>query len=222
MNFMMTRRDFAKRSVLTVVGLRLAQGAALVGVAEMEVSCNLFNDILNWVPVGEAAVNSILAVLTSNGIVIAPGVQAIVTAIEAAFTDLTGAVQEYQSTTPAPVGALAKIETAFKAVVDNFSSFLNQLGVSGGLLAIVVGLAQVVFSTITAFMNQLPASSSLKRTLVLGATFKVAGATATIVPKLRTRRVFKKDFNSVLDTGARVGAVIPKSAYLSVTFWEHF
>lgn len=218
---LITRREAIKRTALTLVGIRLAQGAALLGVAELEVSCNLFNDILNWVPVGEASLNSILSVLTGNGILISPGMQAIVTLIEGGFNSLTAAIKEYQSTTPAPVGALAKIEAAFTDVVTNFQSFLSGLNVSSGLLAIVVGLAQVVFSTVTAFMNQLPASSSLKRTLVLGSTVKVGSSTATVVPKLRTRRAFKKDFNAVLDTSARVGAVVPKSAYLHVSFFEH-
>jgi len=219
---LITRREAIKRTALTAVGIRLAQGAALIGVVELEAGCNVFNDILNWVPVGEEAVNSILAVLTSNGVLIAAPLQAIVTLIETAFTDLTAAVKEYQSTTPAPVGALAKIETAFKAVVDNFSSFLNQLGVSGGLLGIITGLAQIVFSTITAFMNQLPASSSLKRTLVIGTTLRVAGASTPIVPKYRTRRAFKKDWNSTLGTAPKLGVICPASAYMKVSFFEHF
>jgi hypothetical protein len=221
MQIQLDRRPFIQRAALTVVGLRLAQGAALLGVAEMEAGCgSVFNDILNWIPVGEAAVNSILAVLAANGVILIPGLQVYVSLIEAGLTALTGAIKEYQSTVPAPVGALAKIETAFKDVVDNFKNFLASLNVSGGLLAIIVGIAQVVLSTIAAFMNQLPAASSLKRTVVLGHTFLVGSTTAVVIPKDRTRRAFKRDFNSVLDGGPSAGVVIPPSARLKLSFWE--
>jgi hypothetical protein len=216
----MDRRTFMQRAPLTAVGLRLAFGAGTLGIALTESGCNVFTDIENWVPVGEAAVNSILSVLTANGVVIAAPLQAIVSLVEAGFAALTAAIKEYQSTVPAPVGALAKIEEAFTAIVDNFRTFLTSLSVSGGLLAIIVGLAQIVFSTIAAFMNQLPAASSLRRTVVLGATFRVAGSTAVIVPRHRTRRAFKHDWNGVLATSPTVGVVCPASAYLNVSFWE--
>jgi hypothetical protein len=217
----MNRRTFMQRAPLTAIGLRLAFGASTIGIALSEAGCNVFTDILNWVPVGEAAVNSVLAVLTGNGVLISPAMQAIVTLVEAAFADLAAAVKEYQSTTPAPVGALAKIEAAFKSVVDNFGAFLKTVNAPTGVVAIIVGLAQVVFSTIAAFMNQLPAASSLRRTVVIGTTVQVGSQTAPVVPKLRSRRAFKHDFNAVLDTAPKVGAIAPTSAYLPISFWEH-
>jgi hypothetical protein len=184
--------------------------------------CNVFSDILNWVPVGETALNAILAVLTSNGVLITPAIQTIVNLIEAGFAALTAGIKEYQSTTPAPVGALAKIETAFKDVVDNFRTFLASLNVSGGLLGIVIGLGQIIFSTIAAFLNRLPAASSLRRTVSISSSERVAGsALVVIVPKDRTRRAFKKDWNHVLDAGPAVGVVVPNSAYLKLSLFEH-
>jgi hypothetical protein len=212
----LSRREFGKRATLTAVGMRLALIGAGVGMA----GCNVFNDILNWVPVGEASLNSILTVLTSNGVAIAPAIQSVVSLIEAGFTALTAAVKEYQSTTPAPVGAVAKIQAAFNDIVDNFSTFLKSLSVSSGLVGIIVGLANVVFSTIAAFANQLPAPATAKFSASIR-EIHVGAVVQTVTPKLRTRRVFKKDFNSTLDAGAKASLVIPKSAYLPLTFWEH-
>jgi hypothetical protein len=168
-------------------------------------------------------------VLGANGVLIAPAIQTVVSLIEAGFTALTAAIKEYQSTTPPPVGALAKIETAFTDIVNNFKTFLASLSVNGGLLSIIIGLAQIVFSTIAAFMNQLPAASSLRRTVVLGHTFSVGSAltgpvsgTGTIVPKERTNGRFKRDFNSQLSGAPNVGVVCPQGAYLKLTFWEKF
>jgi hypothetical protein len=217
----MNRRNFINQTGLTVIGLRIAGATALAGITFAETGCSVFNDILNWIPVGEAAVNSILAVLTANGVLVGPQLQTYINLIEAGLAALTGAVKEYQSTTPAPVGALAKIETAFKDVVDNFKTFLASLNVNAGLLGIVVGLAQIVLSTIAAFMNRLPAASSLRRSLTLNEPTRVSNTYFTVVPKERTRRAFKKDWNGTLDASGRVGVVAPKSAYLHVSFFEY-
>jgi|SRR5271170_1781049 len=212
----MNRREAIKQSLFTLFYAATFSGIALTGTG-----CNLWTDIKNWIPVGEAAVNSILSVLTANGVIIAAPIQAIVSLIEAGFSALSSAIQEYQSTTPPPVGALAKIETAFGDIVNNFSTFVKSLGVSGGLLGIIVGLAQIVFSTIAAFMNMLPAASSLKRTVTLSNTLQIGGTTVAVNPKMRTRRAFKKDYNAVLASAPKVGVTCPPSAYLPVSFWEH-
>ena len=102
----MNRRTFTRIASLVLL-------LATSGISLFLAGCGVWTDILNWVPVGEAAINSILAVLTGNGVVITPAIQAIVQLIEAGFAALTAAIKEYQSTTPAPVGALAKVETAF-------------------------------------------------------------------------------------------------------------
>jgi len=223
---MIDRRQFLEVSGKGTLGTAILTATA--GGSVMLSGCNVFSDILNWVPVGEAAVNSILAVLTANGVVIAPDAQIIVGLIMAGFTALTAAIKEYQSTTPPPVGALAKIQAAFKAITDNFQTFLASLNVSGGVLGIISGLAQVVFSTIVAFMNQLPASSAALRTATVSSSFTIGSPIfrnvnrVVILPKLRTRRVFKKDWNAVLATAPQVGVICPANAYLPLTFWEHF
>jgi hypothetical protein len=215
---MQSRRAFGKQlftffAMLSVLG-RTFTLAGCTG--------SIWSQILTWIPVGEASLNSILSVLTANGVLVAPGLQAIVSLIEAGFTALTAAIKEYQATTPPPVGVLAKIETAFADIVNNFKTFLASLNVNGGLLSIIVGIAQVVLSTIAAFMGQLPAASSLRRTVLLGDSFRVGVGMGTIVPKSRTRGQFKRDVNTVLGESASVGVVCPHSAYLPLTFWEKF
>jgi phage-related minor tail protein len=211
---MMNRRQFTSRLAgLGAMVLVLGQSAFLAG-------CNLWSDILNWIPVGEAALNSILAVLTGNGVIISPAIQALVTTIEAGFTALTAAVKEYQSTVPAPVGALAKVQTAFKDIVDNFGTFLQALTVPNSILGIITGLAGIVLSTIGAFVNKLPVALGAKTSLA-GMTLTVNGKAVPVVPQERTRRAFKHAWNGQLDGAKKAGVNIPAKAYLPVSFFEH-
>jgi len=200
----MNRRIFTKLASKTLL-LMLTMGNAL-----FLAGCSVWSDILNWIPVGEAALNSILALLSANGVAIAPALQAIVTLIETAFNDLTAAVKEYQSTTPPPAGALAKVQAAFKAITDQFSNFLSQLGVSGGLLSVIAGIAQIVFSTIAGFVNQLPTTVALSQR----STVAVGSKSFPVVAKKRNVSQFKHDVNVVIDAGKAIGVNCPPNAYL--------
>jgi hypothetical protein len=212
---MLNRRQMIQRSTLTIVGLRLAQGAAILGTAELMGGCNVFTDIINWIPVGEASVNAMIAVLTSNGIAIAPAVTTAVALTEAGLNALTAAVKEYQATTPPPVGAVAKVQTALKDVVDNFQTFLASLNVPGNIFSVISGLAQVVLSTIAAFEAQIPvAPAAASRTTIVASSVHIGQQTITIVPKHRTVRAYKHDWNATLDTGVKLGVVVPASARL--------
>ena len=203
----MNRRQFSSRLAGYFTML------LVVGESVFLVACNLWSDIANWIPVGEAAINSILAVLTSNGVVITPAIQQIVTLIEAGFNALKAAVAEYQSTTPPPVGALDKIRTAFKDIVDNFGTFLQSLSVPNSILGIITGLAGIVLSTIAAFMNQLPQPAGAK-TMAIASSMKINGAAHAVTPKGRDAKTFRHDWNKTLDDGVKAGANVPKSAYL--------
>ena len=204
---MLNRRTFTAR--IASLFIFLAAGGMSLFVA----GCSVFSDVLNWIPVGEAALNSILSVLTVNGVVISPAIQSLVSLIEAGFAALTAAVKEYQSTTPAPVGALSKVETAFKDIVDNFSTFLSSLSVSGSLLGIITGLAQIVLSTIAAFVNRLPASTAMKSVSVRLSSVKVAGTAITVIPKARTASSFKHDYDAILKS-APADVKVPPNAIL--------
>lgn len=200
----MNRRRFAKIATKTLLLILTAGNALFLA------GCSVWSDILAWIPIGEAALNSILALLSANGVAIGPALQAIVTLIETAFNDLTAAVKEYQSTTPPPVGALVKVQAAFKALTDQFSNFLAQLGVSGGLLSVIAGIAQIVFSTIAAFVNQLPTTAQLTQR----STVQVGSKSFPVVAKKRSVSQFKHDVNAVVDAGKAVGLNCPPNAYL--------
>lgn len=204
---MLNRRTFTARIFSMFVFL------AAGGMSLFVAGCSVFTDVLNWIPVGEAALNSILAVLTGNGVAITPAIQSVISLIEAGFSTLTAAVKEYQSTTPPPVGALSKVETAFKDIVDNFSTFLSSLSVSGSLLGIITGLAQVVLSTIAAFVNRLPASTAMKSVSVRLSSVKVSGTAITVVPKARNASSFKHDYDAILKS-APADVKVPPNAIL--------
>jgi hypothetical protein len=209
---METRREFIGHLSKTGAVLMLAGTA---GSAAMLTGCNVLTDIENWIPVAEYAVNSILDVLSANGVPIAAAITAIVGVIETALNDLLAAVQEYQATVPAPIGALAKIQTILKDISDQFSNFISQLsGIVGTILKVVVSLVSVIISTIAGFVNSLP------KTATFTMSFAVAGA--PVVAVKRTRRVFKKDFNSQLDAAKTSGVTIPTRAYMKLSLLEHF
>jgi hypothetical protein len=212
----MNRREFAGH---------LARGAAVLALAASTIEmsgCSVFTDLKDWIPVGEAAVNSILATLSANNIPVSATAQALVNDVEAAFNAVSAAITEYQSTNPAPVGALAKVQAALKAVTDQLTAFLANLQLpGGGIVTLIVGLANIVFSTIAAFENQIPASPS-SLTLSSANHYQLAGVQYTVVSKMRTKREFKKSWNSQLDAAKVSGVAVPQSAYLKLSFFEHF
>ena len=203
----MNRRDFTKR--IGSMFLFVAAG----GTSLLISGCNVFSDILNWIPVGEAALSSIILVLSSNGVILPAKLQSVIELIRAGFDALSAAVKEYRSTTPAPVGAVAKIETALKDIVDNFSTFLSSLSVSSNLLGIIVGLSQIVLSTIAAFVNRLPPSMSVVPVRARIKSMSVGTTPIVVVAKDRSTGAFKKDFNVVLKT-APSEVKVPANAYL--------
>lgn len=182
--------------------------------------CNVYDDLENWITVGIASLNSIVVILKANGITPA---SAIVNAILGALNATRNAIVEYKSTTPPPVGAVAKIETALKDVVDNFTAFLRSLSFGDvGLFSLVSGLLQIVFSTIAGFQNKLPVlalapQNKLSTSMAIAA--QVSGV--PVVAQHRTVRQFKKDWNAQLDNGPSHDVNVPRSAYHHISVWEH-
>jgi hypothetical protein len=213
---MSTRREFLGHLASTAIASRVLLAGGAIGEAMFLEGCDLETDIENWIPLGEDAVTAIEAVLSANGIVIAPALSAIVTTIENGFTALQGAITEYKSTNPPPVGALAKIETALNDVLQNFGQFTSGLsGVAAKVLTLVVDLADVVISTIQGFENRLGSGSqsAAARTSILAAKVNVAGQTKVVTPTKRSKGKFRSDWNKLLD-GAKSSVTVPKNAYL--------
>jgi hypothetical protein len=194
----LSRREFVGH--LSAAGVVSLCGVSLAG-------CNLENEILDWIPAGEAAVNSILGVLNANGIVVPATVQLVVQTIEAGFTALTTAIKNYQAVTPPPVGAIAAIEAALSSVTSAFNQFVSGLSpVAGKILTLVVDLGDVVLSTIAGFENSL-GTGTVKVSLTNSRGTAVAA-------QKRTKRQFRHDWNAKLSAAITLGAVVPKSAYL--------
>lgn len=180
----MNRRSFAQRLLMF-----LAVGSSAVFMT----GCNVFTDILNWIPVGLTALNGIITVL---GPLIPPGAASIITIIKAAFADLQAAITQYNAdTNPADKATLlAKIRTFLADIVNNFQAFLNALNLGNNpIINIVIGLANIIISAIEGFMNQIPPVSSA----VTLATLKLGSKTVTVTPKFyKNVGDFKKDYNS--------------------------
>jgi hypothetical protein len=205
----MNRRTFAKTGTGFSL-LLLSSGASF-----LIYGCNVYDDLYNWIGVGIASLNSMVTILKANGIIPAAG---IVNAILGALNAVRAAIDEYRSTVPAPVGALAKIETALNDAVSQFGTFLRSLSIPGfGLFSMIAALVDVILSTIAGFKNRLPPIAQK-----LNVTMQIAQLTGkAVIPKHRTIRVFKKDWNAVLDTGPSLDVTVPQSAYHSISFWEH-
>lgn len=215
----LSRREFGKKIAFTALGARIAMLTAVGGSVELA-GCNVIDDIENWVPVGEAAVNSILALLGANGIAITPAITLAESVINAALVALKDAVIEYEATTPPPVGTLQKIEAAAQAVVDNFGTFFTALGLPqvSSIANLILSLVKVVVSTVMGFINDLTGKT---KTVTASVSLKAAGQVVSVTPKKRTKRAFKHDWNDTLKV-AGSGVVCPASVYMKVSFFEHF
>lgn len=178
-----TRRNFVKSSSLLYL--------ASLGSAAFITGCNVFDDILNWVPVGLTAIQGIVTLL---GPLVPPGAITILNLVKAAFADLVAAVNDYKNdTNPADKATLlAKIRTLLNDIVNHFQDFLNALNLGNNpIVNIVIGLANIVISAIEGFMNQLPPPVSLVPTIHLGAQI------VNITPKYYKHvGDFKKDYNA--------------------------
>ena len=213
---MISRREFGGHLAKGALALTLASTLELEG-------CSFITDIENWVPVGVAALKSILVVLQSNGITIVPGVQAAFNDAIAALNAIVTAAQNYAATTPPPVGTLQVLQAAFAAATGALENFLGQLQIpTGGVLSAVIAIAQIVFSTIAAFENKLPTPPAGAKSMTLAGGMRVAGTSITVIPVARSRRAFKRSFNSALDTAKGQGVTVPKQAYLPLSLLEHF
>lgn len=205
-----SRRGFIK---LTAAGVMeyMAMGGA-VGLATMGTACNVFNDIVNWIPVADAALDNIVELLETAGVinpVAALPINALLGVVTASIAQLKADVAAYQAVTPPPVGALAKIVLGLQIVTTNFQAFLAALNISDDkLLQLVVGFAQIVLGTIAGFENTIaqqnptaaptPAPAPAPA-LHVTREYQVARQAVTVMPQHRTRRKFKKDWNHLAE-----------------------
>ena len=208
----LSRREFNRRALIGTSTL------AVVGLA----GCNVITDIEDWVPVGEEAVNSIIALLAANGIPLTPIITIAENDLNAALVALKDAAAEYNAITPPPATALQKVEAAITAVVDQFGAFVTALGLpDGSLINLIVALVKIAISTIVAFANKLMKSSG---TQLAGVTLRYKSASGPfvlsgVIPKDRNKRQFKQSWNQVIDVDGS-GLATPSNTRLHLTLRE--
>jgi hypothetical protein len=185
---LLTRRDFSKWTGKVLLLFSAGTSALFLG------GCNVFNDILTWIPIGLTALQGIVTVL---GPLMPPGAAAIIVLIKATFADLSAAISEYNADANPTDKAtlLAKIRTFLSDIVNNFQTFFNALNIGNNpILNIVIGLANVILAAIEGFMGQLPATG----TKTLTTSFHVGARQLTVTPKFYNRvSDFKHDYNAV-------------------------
>jgi hypothetical protein len=156
--------------------------------------------ISTYVPVGLAAFNGVLLLLTSAG-VIPPGtstaIGALVLLVKAGFADLLAAVQEYNNAPAAQkVTVKEKISLILAVIAANIEKFASDIvGMvsDNKLLQVVTGLLTLILATLAGFSGQLPAPLAGRKTL------SVAGKAVT--PKLLPLKDFKKQWNQLAGAG---------------------
>ena len=189
----LTRRKFAE---VISIGLmaRLAFTTFALGTSAMLGGCNAVTDLENWIPV---ALTSVAAIVKLLGPLVPAPVSAIIVLIQAGFSALLTALQNYKAGT----GVLSDITNAITAVESAFSSFFQALSVPQGLLNIIEGLAGILLSTISAFANEInPSSTKVSASLM--------GSQIAYTPKKRSVSAFKKDWNAECVAGGHPEARI--------------
>jgi hypothetical protein len=187
----MNRRNMLQRSAfgfaaLLVTGPTLFLAGCTFGGVMAAISA--------YVPVGLAAFNGVLALLTAAG-VIPPGtstaIGALIVLIKAGFADLLAAVQEYQNAPAAQkVTFKEKISELLTVLGDNIQKFMTDISVSDNkLLELVTGLVSLILTALAGFSAQLPAPLAGRKKLTVGGK--------PITPKLMSLKDFKHQWNQI-------------------------
>lgn len=170
--------------------------------------CNVFEDILAWVPVANAGITAIQVLL---GALVTPLIIPIFTAIKTALSDLSGAVSAYQNDTNAADKAtsLAKVGTFLADITSNFQNLLSALPL-GGIVSLVIGLVQVILTTIAGFVTKLPAAAgtSTMQRVMMAKQITFQAQTMQIPAIYRDKNKFRSDWNSLCTLGGHPEAEI--------------
>jgi len=221
----LSRRMFNGHLVKGALAFPVLRVAGVGAGALLMEGCDPVQELLNFAPIAEDAINSIQTLLTANGFVFSAPILLALAVAKAALVDLKGAAVEYLAVTPPPQGALQKVEAAVKAVVDNFGDFLSSLGLPGGnLLSTIAGIIQFVLSTIAGFMTKEPQLAQVAKARLTAVYSRSANGSTTvlpIVPHKRSHASFKSGYNEILESGAKAGLNCPATVYMHISIAEH-
>lgn len=182
---MLSRRKFAQ---VLAVGMLTLSTLTLTG-------CNALKDFINWIPVGLSSLAALVKLLDGT---ISAGTQAIIVLIQAGFSALLTALQNLQS----GKGLLADVTADVSEIESNFASFFASLNVPSTLLNLIEGLGDILLSTISGFLNSLGSSTTAS------ATFKLGAKTVSYVPKKRSIKQYRSDWNAAAVAGGHPEAQI--------------
>jgi hypothetical protein len=174
----LTRRKFATTSAKIFIAIFALGSSAMLG------GCSAVSDLEAWIPVALSAVSSIVKLL---GPVIPAPVATIITLIQAGFSALLTAIQNYKS----GGGLLSDISAAIAAIESSFQQFFASLNVPSGLLSLIEGLAGVILSTIEAFAAEISPSPAP------AVAARLSYTTVQVAPVKRSVKTFKRDFNQI-------------------------
>jgi hypothetical protein len=194
----MNRRNMLQRSAFAIAAF--LAGGILSGCPSLPGFGGILSTISAYVPIGLAAFNGVLLLLTSAGI-IPPGtssaIGAVVLLVKAGFADLLAAVQEYQNAPAAQKatlkGRITEILTVLGDNIQKFASDIISTAANNPLLVTVTGLLALILSTLAGFAGQLPAPVSGRKTLTL--------AGKPVTPKTLSLKEFKKQWNQLAGSG---------------------
>ena len=182
--------------------------AAAGGTSLVMSGCDVYTEIFNWAGIGLDSFNEVVNLLEDDGVispVVGAPITVLITAIQAGLAQIKADVQEYKSTTPPPIGTLAKIELALSIAASNFQAFLTSIRVSDNKLAqLVIGAITIILNAIGGFVSQLgnAVTNPTLRSWVLKRTISIHdGIKVEITPTVYSDRSFKRAFNKVMRTG---------------------
>jgi hypothetical protein len=178
--FSITRRKLMSLTLFAAMG-------SAMGLTGCVFSESVFDSILTYVGIGLQAFAVIVSMIPGLGAA-AP----IAAAVNAAFTAIQAAVNEYE-TAPATqkTTLLGKIVTAINAAIDQLQAFLAAIPtLPAALDTVIVALTKIIVSTLEGFLSKLPTSVAPAKTATLRGQ--------TVAPVMRSEKQFKHDFNEEL------------------------
>jgi hypothetical protein len=161
-----------------------AATALLAGSSVTLVGCNALDELTNWVPVGLAAFDGIVAIVDGP-------LTAIGTVVDSLWAAVSNAINLYEHSTDPKDTTLDKVIATLDALAGGLSQALAALPVSipaGVLAAAKAGLALLI-ATLKSIRNKLQPSPA-------PATY----TTAIVVTPAKNAKDFVKLFNNIMQT----------------------
>lgn len=176
-----SRRGFMKTLGL-VTGTIMGAGSFL-GIS----ACNIYTDIMNYVPVALAAFTTVVTLINpAEGSIVA----GLVTMVKAALSDIQAAVEAYENAPASQKQTLSgKISTAITAAESVLQQFWSDLKLPDGNIATLVeNIINIILSTFMAFLPKLAPPAALP--------VKAYAKKVAYTAKKRSLGEFKSDLNA--------------------------